>query len=124
VEQDAVPARPAVNRIPGVRDPATRAIRRPVREELAERLPANLRWKHASAVSMSRKTPQWSAERRASLIAKGGGALRKRAGVLATPRGLASPATLGASLPLISRALRAAATRTAARSSWRVANGE
>src|SRR6266542_4560969 len=40
MEQDAVPARPAVNRIPGVRDPATRAYRRPVREELAERLPA------------------------------------------------------------------------------------
>ena len=48
------------------------------------------------------------------LIAKGGGALRTRAGVLATPRGFASPASLGASLPLISRAHRAAATRTAA----------
>jgi hypothetical protein len=43
MEQDAVPARPAVNRIPGARDPATRAMTRPVREELAERLPANFR---------------------------------------------------------------------------------
>src|SRR6266542_3342826 len=41
MEQDAVPARPAVTRISGVRDPATRAMKGPVREELAERLPAN-----------------------------------------------------------------------------------
>ena len=59
--------------------------------------------------------PQWSAERRAFPIAREGGALRTRAGVFAAPRGFASPATLGASRPLISRAHRAAETRTAAR---------
>ena len=46
---------------------------------------------NAASAARGKKEPQWSAERRASLIATGGGALRKRAGVCATPRGFAKP---------------------------------
>jgi hypothetical protein len=75
MEQDAVPARPAVNRIPGARDPATRATKRPVREELAERLSARFQPEARKRGLDRPKTPQWSAERRTSPIARGSGAL-------------------------------------------------
>src|SRR2546423_13912726 len=75
----------------GPRDPALRALR-PVCEELAGRLPGKLLAGTPQARPEVERVPRWSAERRASRIATGGGTPRKRAGVVRRyPGGLASP---------------------------------
>ena len=113
--------RPRQAGYPGPWDSAQRALR-PVREELrctVFRQIATGR-RYASADPDVQKSA--AVERREAHFPdrKGRWRASQRAGVFATPRGFASPASLGASRPLISRAHRAAATRTAAcAANWR-----
>src|SRR5262245_23214513 len=85
----------ARNVAPGGAETARRALR-PVREELAARWPGgNAGPRKRGAASENRR---WSAERRASLIAKGRGAARTRPGTCShhAPGGLANPRAFSA----------------------------
>src|SRR5262249_57546686 len=88
----------ARNVAPGGAETARRALR-PVREELAARWPGgNAGPRKRGAASENRR---WSAERRASLIAKGRGAPRTRPGTCShhVPGGLANPRAFSALRP-------------------------
>ena len=119
MEQDAAPARPVSSAgrpgAWGLRSTGTMTRARGARWTTLGQLinPG----KHASAALGQSRVPQWSAERRTFLVThrEVARSLACRGGLTRHPGGLTqAPASLGVPLPLISRALRAAATHTAA----------